>query len=282
MKTIKLENRITYFLLIFGFFLLNFHSLNILSIIFGSIISFLIIKMLNITNIHKYKITKFLLLIISFILLTFYLNKITYFISDNILRNYSLIFITLTLFLSIFILGNKGYHTIIKVITIESYFIFLTLILSFIILIPYIKIENININILHTNNLLLSTLNYIFLSVYSYFLIYNITNTKYQKKDLIGSIFNILYILLIYSILNIVTNYVKYPYITIFQRVNLISFIERIEIIFSLNYLFIFYFLLLLIYYQIYYILKSILKKKQLNITISIISFLIFLFSFMI
>ena len=281
MKTIKLENRITYFLLIFSLFLLNYHNLNIISILFGSSIAFFLIKLLELFNIYKYKITKFILLIISCFLMPLYLSKITYFISDNILRNYSLIPITLTLILSIFILGNKGYHTIIKVIIIESYFIIFTIILGLIILVPYINIENINMSIFKTNNLFLSTLKYIFYLVYSYFLIYSPTKTNYKKTDLSGSIFNIFCILLINSVLSLVTNYVKYPYITIFKRVNLIGFIERIEIIFSMNYLFIFYFLLLLIYYQIYSILKTKLKKKQLNITLSIISFLIFLFSFM-
>ena len=253
MKTIKLENRITYFLLIFSLFLLNYHSLSIYAILAGSIISIPIIKLFERINIYKYKLTKSILLIISCLLLTFYLNKVTYFISDNILREYSLIPIAFTLLLSIFILGNKGYHTIIKVIIISSYFIFFISLLGLIILIPYINISNINGTILNTNNLFFNSLLYILFVVYSYFLIYGVTNTKFKSKDLVIS-----------------------------SSINLIGFIERIEIIFSMNYLFIFYFLLLLIYYQIYNILSIKLKKKQLNITLSIISFLIFLFSLII
>ncbi|MBQ8891896.1 MAG: hypothetical protein IJ068_03420 [Bacilli bacterium] len=280
MKTIKLENRITYFLLIFSLFLLNYHSINIFSIIFASIITIPTIKLFEKINIYKYKLTRIILLIISCPLLSFYLNKVTYFISDNILRDYSGLVIAFTLLLSIFILGNKGYHTIIKVIIINCYFIFFITLIGLFILIPYINIQNINLSILNNNNLFNSSVTYIFYLIYSYFLIYSTTNTKFKNKDLIiSSSFNIFYILLINSVLSIITNYVKYPYIAIFKKVNLIGFIDRIEIIFSMNNLFIFYFLLLLIYYQIYYILKNKLKSKQLNITLSIISILVFLFS---
>ena len=278
--TNKLENRLTYFLLIFGIFLLNFNNISFLSIIIGTVIAIPIIKLLEYLNIYKYKLTKIIILIISILLLTYFLNKVTYFISDNILREYSLIPISLTLLLSIFILGNKGYHTIIKVIIISSYFILFTLFIGFIILIPYIDISNINLSILQPHNLFINTITYIFLIIYSYFLIYPITKTKFKIQDLIlSNSFNLFNYLLIFSILNVISRLLQYPYITIFKKVSLIGFIERIEIIFSMNYLFIFYFLLLLIYNQINYNLKKIIKKKQLNITLSIISFLIFLFS---
>ena len=220
------------------------------------------------------------MLITSLFLLTYFLNKVTYFIGDNVLREYSTIPIAFSLLLSIFILGNKGYHTIIKVIIISSYFILFNLLLGFILVIPYINISNINISILNTNNLFINTIIYVLLLTYCYFLIYPITNTKFKLKDLLFSnSLNIINFLLIYSILNILTNYLKYPYITIFKKINLINFIERIQIIFSLNYLYIFYFLLILIFYQIKSILKTKLKSKQLHITLIVISILIFLCS---
>ena len=280
MKTIKLENRITYILLIYSLFLLNYNNFNILSIIFGSIISLFIIKLFERINIYKFKLTKIILLLISIFSLIYYLNKVVYFISDNIIREYSLIPIAFTLILSIFILGNKGYHTIIKVIILSSYFIIFTMLLGLIILIPYINIYNINISILTNNNLFYNTIFYSLSIVYSYFLIYKISNTNFKNKDLfIASSINLGLILLINSILSIITNFSKYPYVLIFKKVNLINFIERIEIIFSINYLFIFYFLLLFIYYQIYFILSNKLKSKKLHITLSIICIIVFLFS---
>ena len=276
---IKIQNRLSYFLIIFSIFLLTY-KLSFLSIVIGTIISIPIIKLFEHFNIYKYKLTKVIILILSILLLTYYLNKVTYFISDNILREYSIISITFSLLLSIFTLGNKGYHTIIKVIIISSYFILFTSLLGLILLIPYINITNINISILTFNNIFINTITYVLLIVYSYFLIYPVTKTKFKIKDLIiSNIINLISILLINSILNILTNYLQYPYVTIFKKVNLIGFIDRVEIIFSMNYLFIFYFLLLIIYYQIFFILKNTLKKKQLNISLSIISFIIFLFS---
>ena len=279
MKTIKLENKLTYFLLSYSLFLLNFNNISIISILIGSIISLPIILLLN-----KFKINKIFISILSLPILIYYLNKITYFINDNILKEYSLIIITLTLLLSIFILGNKGYHTIIKVILLSSYFIIFISILGIIITIPYININNININIINNNNLLTKTIYSTFIFTYSYIIIYPITNTKFKIKDLsITTIFQILKYLYIYSILGILINYLKYPYITIFKKINLLNFIERIEILFSLNYLFIFYFILVLSYYQIYNILKiKINKKKYLNIILIFLYFFIFLISMII
>ena len=65
--------------------------------------------------------------------------------------------------------------------------------------------------------------------------------------------------------------------------VNLIGFIERIEIIFSLNYLFCFYYLLVLSYYTIKSNLNLVIKKdKNLSITLIFLSLIIFLISMVI
>ena len=278
MKPIKLENRITFLLLNISLFLLNFKHISLLSIICGTVGVIPIIKLFDILNIYKYKITKIILLILSILSLTYYLNKISYFIGDNILREYSIIPISLTLLISIFILGNKGYHTIIKVVTIASYFILFNFIIGLLILIPYIDIGNINISILKDNNLLINTSIYILSIIYAYFLIFKISNTKINNTDLlISNSFNLITLVLINTILSILTKFIKYPYVTIFKKVNLLGFIERIEIIFSMNYLFIFYFLILFIYYQIRFILGKKFHIKRLNITLAIITFLIFL-----
>lgn len=276
MKTNKLENRLTYFILTYALFLLNINNISILSILIGSIISLLFILLIK-----NIKINNIFISILSIPILIYYLNKISYYIGDNILKEYSIIIITLTLLLSIFILGNKGYHTIIKVIILSTYFILFISIIGIFLTIPYININNLNINILNTNNLLNNTLLSTFIFTYSYLLIYPITNTNFKNKDLIiTSIFHILKYISIYSILGLLINYLKYPYITIFKKVNLLNFIERIEILFSLNYLFIFYFLLVLIYYQIFNVLKNkINKKKYLNITLIFLYFFIFLLS---
>lgn len=282
MKTNKLENRITYFIVTLGLFLLNIKNLSLLSTIFGIILAILFILLFEKLNIHKFKLTKVILFIISIIFMTFYLNKITYFISDNILREYSTISISLSILFTILILGNKGYHTIIKVILLASYFITFFLILGILFTIPYIEVGNLNIDFLKTNIFFQESLYYCFLLVYTYFLIYPISNTKFKPKDLIiNGIYQIFTYLLTISVLGTtLTNLYKYPYITILKKISLIGFIERIEIIFSMNYLFCFYFLLLLSYYQIRNLLEMNLKKdKYLNLLLIFIALIVFFIS---
>lgn len=282
MKTNKLEIKITYFIITTATFLLNFKNLSLLTLIFSFLLSLLFILLFEKTKIYKFNLTKYILLLLSIIFLTYYLNKTCYFISDNILREYSTIFISFTLLLSLFIIVNKGYHTIIKIILLSSYFIILFFILGIIINIPYIDISNLNNYILENNNLLLNSLFYSFLLILNYFLIYPVSNTKFKVKDFIfNSLYQIFLYLLIISILgNTLISLYGYPYIIIFKKVNLIGFIERIEIIFSMNYLFCFYYLLLLFFYQIKYILESKIKKdNKLIFIIIFLTILIFLTS---
>ena len=282
MKIKKIETRITYFIITIGLFLLNIKNLTLLSIIISNILAFLFISLFEKLNLSKFKLTKFLIMIISFIYLIFNLNNITIFIGDNILREYSIVVISLTLLFLIFYLANKGYHTLIKVILLATYFIIFLIIISFLITIPYIDLSNLTINIFKTNNLFKETILYTFNLIYPYLLIYPLSNTKFKVSDfLVTMIFQILFYLLIISILGLTLESIyKYPYITIFKKVSLFGFIERIEIIPSLNYLFCFYFLLVLSYYQVLNYLSLYIKKdKNLNIIKIFIFLLIFLVS---
>ncbi len=281
MKIKKIEIKITYFILTLAVFLLNIKNLSFLAIIIGNLLAFLFILLFEKTNIYKYKLTKFILMLISLIFLIFYLNKTTYFISDNILREYSTISISLTLLFTIFFLGNKGYHTIIKVILLAVYFIIFFLILGFATTIPYFDFSNLTTKLFLSNTLFQDSLYYMLLIIYCYFLIYPVSNTKFKTKDLlITTIYQLLTYLFIIGILSLtLTNIYEYPYITIFKKVNLIGFLERIEIIPALNYLFCFYFLLVLSFYQIKNYLKSILKDKNLIIVLILLFILIFLVS---
>ena len=163
-----------------------------------------------------------------------------------------------------------------------TYFIIFLIIISFLITIPYIDLSNLTINIFKTNNLFKETILYTFNLIYPYLLIYPLSNTKFKVSDfLVTTLFQILFYLLIISILGLTLESIyKYPYITIFKKVSLFGFIERIEIIPSLNYLFCFYFLLVLSYYQILnYLTLYIKKDKNLNIIKIFLFLLIFLVS---
>ena len=282
MKIKKVENRLAFFILTLALFLLNINYLNISTILIGSLIAYLFIMLFEKTKIYQFKIVKIILTIFSLLFLPIYLNKITYYISDNILREYSTISISLTLIITIFILGNKGYHTIIKVLLLALYFIIFFFILGFLTNLLYLDGNNITTTIFFSNNLFLESIYYSILIIYPYFLIYPTINTKFKFYDLaFSSFYQIITYIVIISILGTtLTSLYKYPFITIFKKVNLIGFIERIEIIFSLNYLFCFYFLLLFSYYNIKSNLSLIIKKdKNLTITLIFITFIIFIIS---
>ena len=282
MKTNKIENRITYIILTFACFLFNFKNITFLSFLFGSLLALLFIFIAEKTNLYHFKLTKFLMFLLAIFFLIFYTNKLSYFITDNILREYSTILISFTILLTIFILVKKGYHTIIKVILLASYFLFFFSLLGVFLTLPYINIENITNISLKSNNLFLESLNYAFLLIYSYFLIYPITKTKFHIKDFFLSIFYQLFtfLLVIFVLGSNLTKLYQYPYIVIFKKVNLIGFIQKIKIIFSINYLFVFFFLLLLSFYQISYFLKKYIKKdKKINFFLILITIFIFFLS---
>ena len=151
MKIKKIETRITYFIITIGLFLLNIKNLTLLSIIISNILALLFILLFEKLNLSKFKLTKFLIMSISFIYLIFNLNNVTIFIGDNILREYSIVVISLTLLFLIFYLANKGYHTLIKVILLATYFILFLIFISFLITIPYIDISNLTLNLFKTN-----------------------------------------------------------------------------------------------------------------------------------
>ena len=278
MKIIKLENKIAYIILTFSIFLLAIKNLSLTSIILGSIIAIPIILLLERINLYKFKLAKISIFFISLYLEFVFLNKITYFINSNILKDYSNIIITITFLLLIIYLGNKGYHTIIKVLILATYFLILINILGFVATSFYININN--IELITSNSLFKDTLYEIFILVYSYILIFKITKTSFKIKYLLfASIYQIINYLLIISILGkTLIKIYEFPFIVIFKKASLIGIIERIEIIFSLYYLFYFFFLIVFIYYQIRYILNRKIKKdKKLNLSLFIINIFIFI-----
>ena len=101
------------------------------------------------------------------------------------------------------------------------------------------------------------------------------------KSLFITSLTNIIIYILVISILSLtLTNIYLYPYLVIYKKVELIGFINRIEIIFSMNYLFCFNFFLLISFYELKNILSKFIKKeKKLNYLFLLILIFIFLFS---
>lgn len=282
MKISKIEVNITFFMLSLAIFLLNFNKFSLYSILIGALLAYLLIKLNENINITNFKYSKLVITIISFLIEIIYLNKLTYFISSNILRNYSGIIISLLLIISSLLLIKKGYHTIIKVILLSSYFFLIVTILGIVLGSFYLKAENYNFTIIQSN-LFNSSILYTFLIFYIYLLTFKLSNTKFNFKIFLISIcyhlFNYLFVIGILS--NTLTNLYEFSFIVIYKKINLLNFIERIEYIFSLNYLFCFYYFFVLNLYYLKSNLKIKNKKNQL-IIISLISLIIFFISLLI
>ncbi len=281
MKTNKLQNFITYFLFSLGLFILNFKNISLLAIILGGIISIFSIFLFEKLNLKKSKLFQLLLFLGSILLNIIFLNKITFFISDNILREFSNVLLSFTLILIIALLSYKGKHTITKILLLSSYFIFFILFIGLIYNIFYFKTSNITLKVLTSKNLLLETTTYTFILIYCYFITTsNQENFKF-KNLIISNLFHFFLMIITIGILgSTLTNLYEYPYIVVFKKVSLIGFIERIEIIFSLNYLFIFNFFLFLSFYEIKAYLNNFLKKeKKLNYLFLLLLIIIFLIS---
>ena len=254
MQTKKIESNILLFIIIRSIFLLFFFKESLLNIILGSLVGFILIiitKKLKLKNNLLIKIILIIFLLYSSILI---LEQITNFIEYNILQEYPL-----------FIIG----------------------IISFFLLFSNIDLSNFNIQlktelIINQNFLYLGILLFI-----GYFIINYLNNYQLNKKIYFGSILStILLKLLTVSILGetLLTLY-DYPFISIFKRIKYLDFIERMEGILSLQYLFDFFLLFTLILLTIKILIVDIFKIKKdkiINFTLSFISLIIFLLAYII
>lgn len=263
MKSQKVENSILLIIVIRAIFLLFFNKLSITDLIFGGILGLILIIIYQKLNLKKYTIFKLILLLTLIILSLATLNNVTYFIQNNILRNFSYLMIAIPfLALSIYI-AIKGYHTYIKTIELSSYILITIFILSIIMLIPYIEPSNFtgfNYN-LTTNFIDVAILILIIFIAFNY-----LNNYQINYKIYTFSIINIVFLrLLTTSILsNTLENVFDYPYISIFKKISYFEFLERLEGFLSMQYLFDYLFLLTLFTLTIKFLIFHLYKKDYL------------------
>ena len=258
----KIELNIMNFILIESLILLFFFKENILNITIGSIIAIIFIKILN--NIKFNKLLEILLLIISIIIYLSIIYLVSDYIRENILKFYQEIVIIITLFFLSIHLSIKGYHTFIKSLQLSSYLYLFLKILSIILSIPNININNFNIKLLDELQININSLYIGLMITYLYLGIKYLTNYKFNIKNYFINIINTIFIkILSLFILGKTLFYLyDYPYINILKRIKYLDFIERMEGIFSLFYLISFYFLLSYVLLLIIEISKKLLKKK--------------------
>lgn len=261
MKKNKVENSILLFIIIRSLFLLFFSKLSITDLILGSIFGLLLIIIYQKLNFKKYNLFKMILITFFSFISFLFLYNISYYIKDNILKNYSVIIIGITLLLLCIYIVNKGYHTLIKTMELSTYILIIMFIFSIGLLIPYIDMNNFaNINYFVSKKFI-----YISLLIFLSFIAINYLNDyKLNYKVYLLSIVNIIFIkLLIIGILSqTLENVFNYPYISVLKKISYFDFFERLEGILALQYLFDYLFLLSLFILTIKTLIKDIFKLK--------------------
>ena len=213
-----------------------------------------------------------LLLIICFIniSITIFYNLNT-FISINFLNNTPYIIIGLLFSIIIIYINTKGLETISRVSIILLFLTFISILLSFISLIPCIKINNFTPFYFNLNNTYNNSLDIIINNILPIFLLLVIPkkriidNNKTNKLLLISYFISFITILIIViyiiGILGInLINIYMYPEYIIYKRINLFNFINRIENILIIKYIFGYFITLSL---TTHYISKTITKKNN-------------------
>lgn len=235
----KIEIDILLFILLEAISLLFFFKESFLTIIIGFIFGIILILLTK--NIKKNKFTKLILLIISLFLIIITFYKIINFVSYNILKNYSLIAIIIPfLFLEIYLLF-KNYHTFIRTLEVSFYFFLLIKVISAILIIPKLDLNNLNTFDIIPNYHFV----YIgFITWYLYKTINYLTNYLLNKKRIIVSFINPLIMKVITTLVlgNTVFNIYKYPYVNYLKTIRYFDFIERIDGILAFEYLFCFFY----------------------------------------
>lgn len=247
MKKNKLEENILLIIVIRAIFLLLFSKFSITDLVLGILLGLLFILLYQKLNLKKYQLFKLILLIIFSLFSLFFLSKTTYYIKDNILKDFSYLIIFLSLLLLGILITKKGYHTFIKTMELSTYILITIFILSIGLLIPYINIHNFTgINYLVSPNFIdISLLILICFSAINY-----LNDYKINSKIYLVATFNIIFLkLLIISILSqTLENVFDYPYISIFKKISYFDFFERLEGFLSMQYLFDYLFLLVLFF----------------------------------
>ena len=238
----KIEHNILIFILMEAIVTLFFFKLNIIEITCGFIIGTILILLSKL--IPKNTLFKIRLFISSIVIGIYTLLKISNFIKYNILPNHSLITIIVCFLLLSIYLVIKGYHTFIKTVEITSYAFIFIKIISFILIIPKININNISNISIGINSYQFIYLAFAICLIYNS--IYYITDNKPSIKIIGLSFINTLLIKTI-SILvlgNKLSNIYYYPYINTLKKIKYLDFIERCDGILSFEYLIAFYILL--------------------------------------
>ncbi len=263
MKKQKIELNILVFILMEALFLLFGFKESLLNILLGTILGIILIYVF--AKIPQNKITKIILLLITLIFSINIFFSISSFITNNLLKNYSFIFIIISFIIISLLLAKKNYHSYIKSLEIASYFFVIIKLFSFFLVIGNIDFSNFNYQLLDETKL---SFHFIYISLFIFILhqlIYYLTMHQVHKKIYILSIINpiIMKLTAILVMGRTLVYLYDYPYMSVLKRIKYLDFIERMEGILSFEYLFCFFFLTSFILLFIKIIAKDLFQKRN-------------------
>lgn len=263
MKKEKIELTILVFMLTEAIFLLYGFKINLLNILIGSILGIVLILMFS--KLKKNKFIQIIILLISLVLVINTLLQVSSFITDNLLKNYSNIFIIISFFLITFLLAKNNYHSFIRSIEISFYFFLIIKIFSFFLVLPNINFANFNHTLLAELKPSVHILYIGLMILYFHLLIYYLTSDQVHKKVYVIGMINpiIMKTVTIFVMGRTLAYLYDYPYMSVLKRIKYLDFIERMEGILSFEYLFCFFFLATFLLLMIKTLSINLFKKNK-------------------
>lgn len=232
----KIEISILSIILVEALFLLLFFKYSFMNIILGIILGISLVYLTK--NIKKNVVTKTILIITSGFFYLLFNYQTALFISNNLLKNYSLFLIISSLIIITFYIVKKKYHTFIKTCELLFYLVIIIKIISLILVIPLININNLQISFDYNYQLIIVAL----FILYLYKSIYYLNNYQLKNSELLISFINPLCIKLLALLVigNTLSNLYNYPYVIYLKKIKYFNFIERMDGILSFEYIFCF------------------------------------------
>lgn len=260
----------------------------ILIIVLGSIISYFFISFY--INLLKKKRTNILLEIINIlvtsIILIFAVNKMTLFISNNLLKNVNTFIILASFILLVYYINHKGIKIMAKTAELFSYIFLIIFILSLISLFQYVDFKSISIiNNFDVIKLVKGITSYVILTVAPIYFLFQVTEIeigeKYLKKYyIISCIYILINLLLVLSILGgDLTNIYINPEITILKKISFLNIIDRMENLFSINMFASGFFFISIAVYVLVDNINKLFKIKKKDLTLSLVIIFLFILS---
>lgn len=234
------EYSLLFIVLIIAGYYLFFNKFSFINIFLSFLTSFIFINIFK--KLDNNKFINIILIIICLVIRLFVLYNSGLFIRDVFLNNYNLFIILLSFSLVSLYFTKLGLNTYIKVFEVSLFFIFIIGLLSTLLLIPSVNLDNIYfIKDSFNYNFILYSL---FISLI-YILIKNIFDYKFNFKFFYSSFIYIFLSRLFFILVigNKLFEWYSYPIIKCYSKIRYLNFFERMEGIISIKYLFL-YFLL--------------------------------------